>query len=195
MRSDSTPSKRVQRECLYCGKSILVYASRVSKGNGKFCNLRCAGLMQVGHASLADRLWVNVQKTETCWLWTGKLNGGGYGTISRNRKPDGVHRIAWELANGPIPEGLQILHSCDVPNCVRNDGVNSHLHLGTQSQNMAEMADRGHHADSRLTPELADQVRARYAEGGIYQRQLAQELGVAQTTISAVVLRKTWNRH
>jgi hypothetical protein len=69
-----------------------------------------------------------------CHVWTGGRASKGYGQLRI-----GVHRLAWELANGPIPEGMQVLHRCDNPRCCNPD----HLMLGTQAENMADMRRKG----------------------------------------------------
>jgi hypothetical protein len=104
------------------------------------------------------RFWAAVDKTDTCWLWTGCTIGNGYGRISRNGESVRAHRAAWELRCGPIPDGLQVLHTCDNPACVRNDdagwyevnGVRhprlGHLWLGTDADNKADMIAKGRNA-------------------------------------------------
>ncbi|MCI0564461.1 MAG: HNH endonuclease [Nitrososphaera sp.] len=94
--------------------------------------------------SLADRLWSKIDKTETCWLWTGKKKCSGYGLIpkggpGKNSPALRVHRVMWELTFGPIPEGQKILHKCDVRHCVNPE----HLFLGTQADNLADCKDKG----------------------------------------------------
>lgn len=72
---------------------------------------------------LAERFWRYVEKTETCWLWTGALDTKGYGRIGvKGRGAQRAHRIAWELLVGPIPKGDGyhgncLLHRCDEPRC------------------------------------------------------------------------------
>ena len=69
-----------------------------------------------------ERFWEKVEKTETCWLWTAAKYPGGYGVFGIHPKVmKAAHRFSWELANGPIPEGLWVLHKCDVRHCVRPD--------------------------------------------------------------------------
>ena len=83
-----------------------------------------------------------------CWLWTGSVTKdnkgkkGGYGFASQRGHTVLAHRLAWEMANGPIPDGMCVLHSCDTRNCVRNDS-NSHLLLGTYKDNMDDMYAKG----------------------------------------------------
>lgn len=84
-----------------------------------------------------QRFWAKVDKTETCWLWTG--SGRRYGHLNVDSKLVRAHRFAWALANGPIPEGLNICHSCDRGFCVNPD----HLFLGTQKENVQDMHDKG----------------------------------------------------
>ena len=57
-----------------------------------------------------------------CWIWRGSLNYYGYGQIALRRRSDGpekvrVHRLMWEMHNGPIGDGLVIRHRCDTPSC------------------------------------------------------------------------------
>lgn len=88
---------------------------------------------------IEERFWPNVKKTDGCWYWTGSVAGNGYGAIFYNGKQEGAHRIAWILANGPIPKGLLIRHKCDNPLCVRLD----HLEIGTVADNARDMVQRG----------------------------------------------------
>lgn len=78
-----------------------------------------------------------------CWLWGKSVNKKGYGQISRSRKegPALAHCVSWQLAKGEIPQGLCVLHRCDVPCCVNPD----HLWLGTKADNNRDMAGKGRH--------------------------------------------------
>ena len=84
-----------------------------------------------------------VEKTDTCWLWTGGVKSPGYGnfqigrgTLSRSQRPTKLaHRVSWEIYNEIIPDGLLVCHSCDNPSCVRP----SHLFLGTVKDNALDM--------------------------------------------------------
>jgi hypothetical protein len=89
---------------------------------------------------LAERFWEKVDKSGECWLWTGALASNGYGRITPvTGVSAGAHRVSYELHNGPIPKGMMVMHSCDVPSCVNPD----HLSLGTAKDNMADMWTKG----------------------------------------------------
>jgi HNH endonuclease len=95
--------------------------------------------------TVVQRFWSCVDKTDTCWLWTGTTRDTfGYGALSVNSAFIMAHRLSYELHVGPIPNGLFVLHRCDVPPCVRPD----HLFLGTQLDNIRDMIqkNRQHYA-------------------------------------------------
>ena len=81
--------------------------------------------------TLEERFWQKVRKTESCWEWTAATNGKGYGHIGVDGRVRRAHRVSWEMANGPIPEGMHIDHRCSNPACVNP----SHLRPTTRSQN------------------------------------------------------------
>jgi len=80
------------------------------------------------------RFWSKVNKSDTCWLWTNVPAKNGYGYLGvggRSGRNIQAHRIAYELAHGPIPDGLHIDHLCRVRNCVNP----SHLEAVTNREN------------------------------------------------------------
>src|SRR5262245_11822437 len=76
-----------------------------------------------------------------CWLFIGGENNCGYGYIHYQGEPEGTHRISWQLHRGPIPDGMWVLHRCDVPSCCNAD----HLFLGSPQDNTADMMAKGRH--------------------------------------------------
>ena len=101
-------------------------------------------------ATLRDRLWAKVKKTDGCWMWTGALRNG-YGIINRcDKVPEYAHRLAYEFENGPIADGLCVLHTCDNRACVNP----SHLWLGTKRDNTHDMMRKGRQRFSNWRKEL-----------------------------------------
>lgn len=85
-----------------------------------------------------ERFWGRVAKTETCWLWTGRLTEKGYaGKVGYQGKHYAPHRLAYELLTGPIPDGLVLDHLCRVRNCVNPD----HLEPVTAEENTRRGTD------------------------------------------------------
>ena len=129
-----------------------------------------------------------------CWHWTGSIKPrNGYGHLRSGQKDYNAHRVAYELANGPIPAGAHVLHSCDVPHCVNPD----HLRIGTHQENMAECRDKGR-SSAKLTPEQVREIRAAFAgvtgkvPNGFNQR-LADKYGVKDKTIWEVRTGINWS--
>lgn len=96
--------------------------------------------------TLEERFFKWVKKTDGgCWLWIGSTNkvkpgsGAGQIRIKGRKNPVLAHRISWEIHKGPIPEGMNVCHSCDNPPCVNPD----HLFLGSQSDNLKDMFAKG----------------------------------------------------
>lgn len=93
----------------------------------------------------AENFFDRCQKTDDgCWDWLGSLNQFGYGQVSWQGKSIGAHRAAHEVAKGPIPEGLHVMHTCDNRKCVNPE----HLFLGTRSDNMRDMVAKGRYRGS-----------------------------------------------
>lgn len=134
-----------------------------------------------------------------CDEWEGARSSGGYGS----RWIDGIwgstHRQTWEEHNGPIPDGMQVLHSCDNPPCVNPD----HLFLGGRTDNMKDSSAKGRHknpvaygeenprGNAKLMPEHIPVIRELLARG-VTQRAVAELAGVGQQTISSVSSGETW---
>lgn len=129
-----------------------------------------------------------------CWLWTG-TNDGRYGRQYQSGmgRSEGAHRLASELADGPIPDGLSVLHHCDTPLCVRP----THLFRGTQTVNVADMMAKGRVARgeraSRARLTEADVRRLRdMAARGTDRASLGRTFGITAQYAGRVVDRRTW---
>lgn len=149
---------------------------------------------------------------DQCWTWKGKSTPDGYGKfyvrLHGKEKLFRTHRVAFFIHNGGIPDGLHVLHKCDVPPCCNPN----HLWAGTHAQNMAdkvmkgrqflsgahpfhehpERAPRGSdNGNSKLTYDDIVRIRERLAMG-IGCTQLAKEFSVDRTNIYFIVKKMTW---
>lgn len=142
--------------------------------------------------------WSRVKKGNGCWTYNGVVTKDGYGRLRYEGVKVLAHRLAYILSNKvEIPEGMCVLHSCDNRICVNP----KHLFLGTHSDNMKDMKQKGRRKGfllgemspkAKFTDTEVLRIRAEYAAGIKDQMVLSVEYGVSQPCISAIVLRKTW---
>ena len=143
-----------------------------------------------------ERFFPRVLKTEGCWEWQSGTDADGYGlfmgdvlgvTFKR------AHRFSWAFHNNQIiPEGMEILHSCDNPRCVNPE----HLSLGTSAQNQQYKWTKGRgnpnkgtsHWKCKLTEDQVREIRSSKET----QKVLAERYGMHQEGISCVIRRKSW---
>lgn len=155
---------------------------------------------------LSDRFWPKVIRRgdDECWGWSGARDVFGYGVLGagRGRGTLGAHRVSWELHNGPIPDGLHVLHKCDNPPCCNP----KHLFLGTVKDNSVDCARKGRvrggmpkgksrgvaNAQARLTDDAVLDIRNAYAAGGETYFTLADRYGVCSETIGQIVRGEHW---
>ena len=178
---------------------------RVNCGN-KLCvnpaHLR-AGVMTPGAlaAQALKRFWANIQKTDTCWLWTGETDCNARQAFRYGRLRDGsrdksmpAHRYYYEIHKGPIPEGQFICHRCAVPLCVRPE----HLFVGTHQDNMNDMVSKERiqrgtqHRRTTLTEENVRRMRALWAQKAASQKELARMFEVGLSNVKHVLARRSW---
>jgi hypothetical protein len=73
--------------------------------------------------SLIERFWRDVDTRggpDACWPWLGCVHPSGYGTIyvhDGSPKLQKAHRFSYELHHGPIPDGLEVDHTCHTKAC------------------------------------------------------------------------------
>lgn len=142
-----------------------------------------------------QRFFARVNKTETCWLWTGSKDGCGYGLIQiiPKSRPLRAHRLSYEHHHGPIPAGLVVRHRCDVPNCVNPE----HLLVGTQADNVADSVERGRmqrgerSGKAKLTADRVLELRSMYA-AHIRVEEIAERFEVTVAVISAIATGRHW---
>jgi hypothetical protein len=94
---------------------------------------------------MSDRFWSKTETQGDCLVFKSYYDKDGYGRYrmdgGRSAPKIKAHRAAWILTHGEIPAGLLVLHKCDNPPCVNPE----HLFLGTQKDNMVDMAAKGRH--------------------------------------------------
>lgn len=134
-----------------------------------------------------------------CHLWMASLKSG-YGQLTWKGKPRHTHRIAWELANGPIPKGMHVLHRCDTPACNNP----AHLFLGTHAENMADAARKGRQmsgaARSAVAPSGEAQWNAKLTEDDVRAIRratepysaIARRFGVSKSNITMIKTGNSW---
>jgi len=131
---------------------------------------------------------------DECWPWP-HCGTNGYGTVGYRYGRYYAHRTSYEVAHGPIPAGLHVLHRCDNPPCVNP----AHLFLGTHADNMADAAAKGRtsrcgkvkgsdHPLAKLDAQKVREIRGS-DEMGV---TLARRYGVYPTLICRVRQRKSW---
>src|SRR5512138_295350 len=119
-----------------------------------------------------ELFWSRCVRVGECLVWTGARQSHGYGHFTHEQRQIRCHVYAYELTNGPVPPGLFVLHKCDNRPCCEP----SHLFVGTQAQNLADMVAKGRHATgygrkgeahwfARLTDDDVRVIRRMRAEG------------------------------
>jgi HNH endonuclease len=88
-------------------------------------------IFRVARMTDLERFFKYVNKTDSCWMWTGGINYKGYGIFTVNGKTIGAHRFSYEAHHGPLPDGMMPDHLCRVRHCVRPD----HLEAVTNLEN------------------------------------------------------------
>jgi len=147
--------------------------------------------------TLEERFWSMVTRGPGCWLYRKQRSSDGYGVFKMNGRSVRAHRFSWELANGPIPDGLWVLHRCDTPRCVRPD----HLFLGTPRDNVQDAIRKGRrryepargeqNGSAKLSVAQVREARVRVAVGEP-KASVARDFGVHPTTILRLVEGNTW---
>jgi hypothetical protein len=122
---------------------------------------------------------------EECLLFTGSLGKKGYGHF-HNHNEIIAHRFSWFINNGPIPDGLHVLHHCDVRNCVKIQ----HLWLGTDQDNsddkMKKNRDRKLSGENNPRSKISDAQAIEIAKmftSGKTPTEIAKELNVSRYII------------
>ena len=154
-------------------------------------------------ASVDIRFWskVDIGTPNNCWEWQACADSTGYGRFLLEGINVLAHRVAWELAFGPIPKGegfhgTCVCHKCDNRKCCNPN----HLFLGAQKDNVHDCIAKGrkaiargeNHRGAKLSESQIVQIRKDYIPHKKSCAKLALEYNVAESNMSAIVRRITW---
>lgn len=140
--------------------------------------------------AIIPRFWAKVDQSGRHWIWTAQTVTGGYGRFTIYPRKYLAHRVAFVIASGCIPDGLDILHECDIPGCCNPQC----LRPGTDRDNVNDKIARGR-------VKVGQQTRRAKLDGiAVYHirhsheslRVLGQRFGVDSKTIHAARTGRTW---
>lgn len=147
--------------------------------------------------SLSESFESRIEKISEsgCWIWMGAQITDGYGCLSWDGRTQLAHRVAYELYVGEIPEGMYVLHKCDIPECCNPN----HLFLGYQIDNIRDMVNKkrqkGAVGENNPSAFLSEQdvldIKA-LLEKGLSGAEIARKFNVTKTTVSRIKLKKGW---
>ncbi|MDN7445926.1 HNH endonuclease [Burkholderia multivorans] len=148
------------------------------------------------------RFWSKVDRRgpDECWLWTAAIHSSGYGKFGAGGKYGKTllaHRVSYEIANGSVPDGLWVLHRCDVRLCCNP----KHLFAGTPLDNVVDMMDKGRfrgydksgeaNPAARLRKEQVIEIRQLLAVG-TSQKAIAERFDISRQLVSAIKCGEVW---
>lgn len=136
--------------------------------------------------------------TSDCWKWNGSFFSNGYGQFGPEFKEASgnytrrAHRVSYEIFNGPIPDGMLVLHKCDNRWCVNP----AHLFIGTSLDNNKDMFRKNRankpkgsqHGFAKLTEDVVEKIRKDFR----LHREIAEDYGVSRPTITQIKNKRLW---
>jgi HNH endonuclease len=188
--------EQVEVSCKNCSKKYFVSEGIIANGHGKFCSRKCKHDSMV--IPLKDRFFssIGLKNDNGFMLWILSTNKDGYGkTCDDNNKHVLAHRVAYEFAFGPIPDGMQVLHKCDNPPCCNPE----HLFLGTHGNNMGDKAEKRR----SYRPSGEKNVNARLSEKDVLEiidmkkqgfsgKEISRVKKVCEGAVSSICSGKSW---
>jgi len=135
--------------------------------------------------------------SQGCWIWTASQRDA-YGDFWLPDRMHKAHRVSYMLFVGPIPDQMDVLHSCDNPLCVQPE----HLWLGTDKDNAADRDMKGRsvyvsgerHGSAKLSQKQVEEIRKKYQRFINGYTILSREYGVGRGAIRDIIKNKTWRQ-
>lgn len=130
-----------------------------------------------------------------CWIWVGRTEATGYGTINFGKKRIKAHRLSYLLYKGDIGN-LCVLHKCDNRLCVNPN----HLFLGTREDNNKDRNNKGREGDrsgikngrAKINLAMASAIREVYQKGLLSGPELAKRCGLHSSSIYRIIKNISW---
>ncbi len=104
-----------------------------------------------------------------CWIWMAACYRFGHGQLVYNKQHIAAHRASWSAFRGPIPDGMHVLHKCNIPQCINPD----HLYL---------------HPMAKINTVIARQIK----DSPLSNKAVSRELGVGYQTVFAIRSGRQW---
>ena len=148
-----------------------------------------------------DKFWNFVNKTDSCWIWTGPVNnsGNGYGYFTFNKVIFYAHRFSYELHKNKISENMCICHKCDNTKCVNPEN----LWEGTQKSNIKDSfkKNRFHqafkegfsHPNCKITLDVIHDIR-KLRNQGVSGYEIAKKYNMSNQHVYDIANGKYWKK-
>jgi len=133
---------------------------------------------------------------DDCWEWNGSRERFGYGQKKIKGRMYITHRLAYAWVNGPIPDGMCVLHSCDNPPCCNPN----HLFLGTQQDNVRDRCkkNRTPRGEAHYMAKLSDLEVEEIRRLDLPHKEIAKLYGIGSpyvSTLKSMKKRIPWQKH
>lgn len=191
MRKKRQPGR--VKPCANCGAGFWCVPSREAgsrHGETKYCGIACAHFVKANQDDV-ELFTRKVQRglDDACWPFMGaRVPSGGYGRAWLNGRLIAAHRIAYMLAKGNIPAGLDVMHTCDNPPCCNP----RHLKAATTVENMRDCMAKGRAVfpGSKLDEPTARQILA--LKGIKRAQDTAEEFDVSLSCVHNIWTGRSW---
>lgn len=147
-----------------------------------------------------ERYFRHVQKTDTCWLWTGEISTNGYARFHADRAKHSATRWLYQTTIGPLEKRLRLCHTCDVRHCVNP----SHLFVGTDTDNMRDCINKGRFvhnvpygsrsSKAKLNEAQVVDILTNPTYRAIGSAEVANSFGVSRSAIQKIWGRRRWKQ-